>query len=169
LSAELAVEALKGWDHASEDIKLGALAVVSKNEQGEIETTRLGARNTGPGAEIGVIVGVVVALLSGGLTLVGGTILGMAAGAGIGALSKQGIGLTQEDMDHMKSELEAGHAAVLAMVDEAEVAGTTAELARIGGRVQVHPVDLETVAQAEKALDALTSGPVSTTKTEGSE
>ena len=154
LQAELAVEALKGWDRASEDINLGALAVMSKNEQGNIETTKLGAHNTGEGAEIGVISGAVVGLLTGGLSLVGGAILGGAIGAGVGALSRQGIGLTQEDMDRMKAELDAGHAALLVMVDEVEVADTTAELTRLGGRAQARPVSPEAVKQAEQALSS---------------
>jgi hypothetical protein len=76
LQAELAVEAPKGWDRASEDTNLGALAVMSRNEQGDIETTKLGAHNTGEGAEIGVISGAVVGLLTGGLSIVGGAIRG---------------------------------------------------------------------------------------------
>ncbi len=74
--AEQAADSLKGWDKASEDIKLGALAVVSKNEKGKVETTKLGPRNTGKGATIGVIAGAVAGLLTGGLTLVGGALLG---------------------------------------------------------------------------------------------
>jgi uncharacterized membrane protein len=152
--AEQAADSLKSWDKASEDVKLGALVVMSKNEKGKVETTKLGARNTGEGAELGVITGVVVALLTSGLTVVGGTILGMVAGAGIGALSKQGIGLTQEDIDHMQAELDAGHAALLVMADEAEVADTTAELTRLGGRAQERVVAPEAVAQAEQTLAA---------------
>src|SRR5215831_3296676 len=35
----------------------GALAVVSKNDKGKVETTKLGPRNTGKGAKIGTIAG----------------------------------------------------------------------------------------------------------------
>jgi uncharacterized membrane protein len=152
--AEQAADSLKGWDKVSEDIKLGALAVVSKNDKGKVETTKLGPRNTGKGAAIGVISGAVVGLLTGGLSIVGGAILGAAAGAGVGALSKQGIGLSQEDMDRMKAELDGGHAALLVMADEVEAADTTAELTRLGGRAQASPVALEAVAQAEQALSS---------------
>jgi len=44
--------------------------------------------------------------------------------------------------------------ALLAMADEAEVADTTAELTRLGGRAQANPVAPEAVAQAEQALSA---------------
>ena len=152
--AEQAAESLKNWDKANDDIKLGALAVVSKNDKGKIENTDLGPRNTGKGATIGVIAGAAAGLLSGGLTVVGGALLGGILGGGIGALNKQGIGLSQEDLDRMSSELDAGHAALLAMADEAEVADTTAELTRLGGRAQSSPVAPEAVAQAEQALAA---------------
>ena len=54
----------------------------------------------------------------------------------------------------MSSELDAGHAALLAMADEVEVADTTAELTRLGGRAQANPVAPEAVAQAEQALSS---------------
>jgi uncharacterized membrane protein len=152
--AEQAAESLKNWDKANEDIKLGAMAVVSKNEKGKVENTDLGPRNTGKGATIGVIAGAAAGLLSGGLTVVGGALLGGILGGGVGALNKQGIGLSQEDLDRMSSELDAGHAALLAMADETEVADTTAELTRLGGRAQANPVSPEAVAQAEQALSA---------------
>jgi uncharacterized membrane protein len=152
--AEQAADSLKGWDKASEDVKLGALAVVSKNEKGKVETTKMGSRNTGKGAKIGVIAGAVAGLLTGGLSLVGGALLGGILGGGVGALSKKGIGLSKEDLDRMSSELDAGHAALLVMADEAEVADTTAELTRLGGRAQASEVAPEAVAQAEQALSS---------------
>ena len=152
--AEQAADSLKNWDKANDDIKLGALAVVSKNAQGKVENTDLGPRNTGKGAAIGVIAGAAAGLLSGGLTVVGGALLGGILGGGVGALNKQGIGLSQEDLDRMQAELDAGHAALLAMADEHEVADTTAELTRLGGRAQSSPVAPEAVAQAEQALNA---------------
>jgi uncharacterized membrane protein len=152
--AEQAADSLKNWDKANDDIKLGAIAVVSKNEQGKVETDNLGPRNTGKGATIGVIAGAAAGLLSGGLTVVGGALLGGILGGGVGALTKQGIGLSQEDLDRMQAELDAGHAALLAMADEDEVADTTAELTRLGGRAQSSPVAPEAVAQAEQALSS---------------
>jgi uncharacterized membrane protein len=152
--AEQAADSLKTWDKANDDIKLGAMAVVSKNDKGKIENTDLGPRNTGKGATIGVIAGAAAGLLSGGLTVVGGAVLGGILGAGAGALNKQGIGLSQEDLDRMSSELDAGHAALLVMADAEEVADTTGELTRLGGRAQSSEVAPEAVAQAEQALSS---------------
>jgi uncharacterized membrane protein len=171
--AEQAADSLKGWDKANDDIKLGAIAVVSKNDKGKVETTKLGPRNTGKGAKIGAIAGVAAGVLSGGLTLVGGAIAGGILGGGAGALSKQGIGLSKEDLDHMSGELDAGHAALLVMVDEGEVSDTMAEVTRLGGRAQESEVAPKAVTQAEQALAAAhtettgTTGTTGTTETSG--
>lgn len=152
--AEQAAESLKNWDKANDDIKLGAIAVVSKNDKGKVETTKLGPRNTGKGAKIGAITGIAAGVLSGGLTQVGGAIAGGILGGGAGALSKQGIGLSKEDLDHMSRELDAGYAALLVMVDEGEVSDSMAEVTRLGGRAQESEVAPEAVDQAEQALAA---------------
>jgi uncharacterized membrane protein len=164
--AEQAADSLKDWDKANDDIKLGAIAVVSKNDKGKVETTKLGPRNTGKGAKIGTIAGVAAGVLTGGLTLVGGAVLGGILGGGAGALSKQGIGLSQDDLNHMSSELDAGHAALLVMADEAEVADTTAELTRLGGRAQASEVAPEAVAQAEQALSSASAAAEASAPTE---
>jgi uncharacterized membrane protein len=164
--AEQAADSLKNWDKASEDIKLGALAVVSKNEKGKVETTKLGPRNTGKGAKVGVIAGVAAGVLTGGLSVLGGALLGGVLGGGAGALTKQGIGLSKEDLDHMNSELDAGHAALLVMVDAAEAADTTAELTRLGGKAQANEVAPEAVAQAEQALSSAPADTATTPPTD---
>ncbi len=147
-----AAQALKGWDKANEDIKLGAISVLTKNEKGKIETTNYSSRQTGKGAKIGVIAGAIAALLSGGLTLLGGLIGGAALGALGGSLSKQGLGLSEDDLKALAAELNAGHAALLVMCDDSEVEATTAELTTLGGKAQSKPVSDEAVQQAEQVL-----------------
>jgi uncharacterized membrane protein len=147
-----AAQALKDWDKANEDIKLGAISVLTKNEKGKIETTNYSSRKTGKGAKIGVIVGVLTALLSGGVTLLGGVIGGAALGALGGSLRKQGLGLTEDDLKTLTAELSAGHAALLVMCDDSEVEATTAELTTLGGKTQSEPVSDEAVQQAEQVL-----------------
>jgi len=147
-----AAQALKDWDKANEDIKLGAISVLTKNEKGKIETTNYSSRQTGKGAKIGVIAGAITALLSGGLTLLGGVIGGAALGALGGSLRKQGLGLSEDDLKALAAELDAGHAALLVMCDDSEVEATTAELTTLGGKTQSKPVSDEAVQQAEQAL-----------------
>jgi uncharacterized membrane protein len=163
--AEQAADSLKDWDKANDDVKLGAIAVVSKNDKGKVETTKLGPRNTGKGAKIGTIAGVAAGVLTGGLTLVGGAIAGGILGGGAGALSKQGIGLSKEDLDHMSGELDTGHAALLVMVDEGEVSDTMAEVTRLGGRAQASEVAPEALEQAEQALASTSSEATAPTET----
>jgi uncharacterized membrane protein len=161
--AEQAADSLKGWDKANDDIKMGAIAVLSKNDKGKIETTKMGPRNTGKGAKIGVIVGVIAGILTGGLSLVGGAIWGAVLGSAAGTLSKKGIGLSKEEVERMGGELDNGHAALLAMVDENEVTDTTAELTRLGGKAQASEVAPEAVAQAEQALSSTPAAAETTT------
>ena len=154
--AAKAAQALKGWDKANEDIKLGAMSVLTKNEKGKIETTNYSSRNTGKGAKIGVIVGVITAILSGGVTLLGGVIGGAVLGGLGGSLTKHGLGLTEDDLQALTAELSAGHAALLVMCDDSEVEATTAELTTLGGKTQSKPVSDEAVQQAEQALNTAT-------------
>ncbi len=147
-----AAQALKDWDKANEDIKLGAISVLTKNEKGKIETTNYSSRQTGKGAKIGVIVGAITALLSGGVTLLGGLIGGSVLGGLGGSLSKHGLGLTEDDLQTLAAELSGGHAALLVMCDDSEVEATTAELTTLGGKTQSQPVSDEAVQQAEQAL-----------------
>jgi uncharacterized membrane protein len=147
-----AAQALKGWDKANEDIKLGAISVLTKNEKGKVETTNYSSRQTGKGAKIGVIVGAITALLSGGITLLGGVIGGAVLGGIGGSLSKLGLGLSEDDLKALAAELDAGHAALLVMCDDSEVEATTAELTTLGGKTQSKPVSDEAVQQAEQAL-----------------
>ena len=148
-----AAQALKDWDKANEDIKLGAISVLTKNEKGKVETTNYSSRQTGKGAKIGVIVGAITALLSGGLTLMGGVIGGAVLGGIGGSLSKHGLGLSEDDLKALAAELDAGHAALLVMCDDSEVEATTAELTTLGGKTQSKPVSDEAVQQAEQALN----------------
>jgi hypothetical protein len=45
--AEQAAKDLMGWDKANDEIKLGAIGVLSKDAKGEIKTKTFSARNTG--------------------------------------------------------------------------------------------------------------------------
>lgn len=66
-TAEQAIDALNR-DRASPEIKLGAIGTITK--EGDKATTHVG-RMTGQGTTVGAIIGVIAAVLSGGLTTVG--------------------------------------------------------------------------------------------------
>jgi uncharacterized membrane protein len=157
--AEQAADALKAWDKSNDDVKAGAIAVLSKNSKGKMETTKL-ERNTGKGAKLGVITGAIVGVLSGGLSVLVSAFWGLAVGAGAGAASKKGIGLSEEELHHLGDELTNGHAALLVVVDKTEADGVTAEVRSLGGTAQASEVSPEAIAQAQQALN---SAPTATT------
>ena len=70
-AADQAVNAVKQWDKASKEVKLGAIGVLVKDDKGKIKTQKLGARKTATGAVLFGLAG----LLSGGLTVLGGAVL----------------------------------------------------------------------------------------------
>src|SRR5512139_1562563 len=87
-AADDAVNQIKGWDKASKEVKLGAIGILVKDDTGKIKTYKLGARKTKTGALLFGLAG----LLSGGMTVLGGAVLG-----GIfGSFFKKGLGMSKE-------------------------------------------------------------------------
>ncbi len=148
--AEQAVQDLMRWDKASDEIQLGAMGVVTKDAQGQLVTRNYSKRNTGRGAKVGMGVGVLAAVLSGGLTLIPTVVGGAVVGGAFGSLSKKGLGLTDTELDGLRTELGDGRAALLVICDEGEVEAVIAELEAAGGTAQSHVVsspELEEAAQ----------------------
>jgi hypothetical protein len=145
-AADVAVQALKGWDKATADIKLGALGILVKDDKGKIKTHKLGSRKTATGAILFGLIG----LLSGGMTVVGGLIFGAIAGS----LFHKGLGLSKEDLDRIGKELDGGKAAVALVANAAEADAVSAKLAELGGKPETHEVTNEAVEQATAAAEA---------------
>jgi hypothetical protein len=159
--AESAAKDLMGWDKANDDIKLGAIGLLTREGgnwgQGEIKTKTFNSRNTRKGAKVGMGLGVLAAVLSGGLTLVPTVVGGAIAGGAVGALSHKSLGLTQDELDSLAKELDGGKAAVLVMCDEDEVKATTDYLVAAGGKPYSHPIDdAELQAAAAQVASAAT-------------
>ena len=142
-AADKAVGELKAWDKANKDIKLGAIGVLVKDEKGKVKTNKLGSRRWGVGAVLGAIAGV----LTGGVTIVGGAILGGI----VGAFFHKGLGMSKEDLARIGGELDGGKAAVGVLVNDDEVASVTAKLTELGGKTEAHEVTDEAVEQASAA------------------
>jgi uncharacterized membrane protein len=155
--AEQAAMDLMAWDKANDEIKLGAIGVLSKDAKGEIKTKNFSARNTGKGAKVGMGLGVAAAVLSGGLTLIPTAIGGAVAGGAAGALSRKGLGMSDEEFQQLSAELDGGRAALLVMCDEGEVQPTTEYLVAAGGRPRSHAIDTADLEAAAKAAEAATS------------
>lgn len=151
-AADSAVAALKGWDKATKSIKLGAIGILVKDENGKIKQHKLGQRAHGKGAGIGVILGAVAAVLSGGVTLIAGLVGGTALGGVLGAFFHRSLDLSKEDLARIGGELDGGKAAVGVLVDPDEASAVADKLKELGGAVESHGVTEEAMAHADQAV-----------------
>jgi uncharacterized membrane protein len=152
-AADAAAEQLKGWDKANEDIKLGAIGVMTIGDGGKMKTRNYGPRNVGRGAKIGAVLGLIVALTP-GVNVIGGLVWGALAGGAVGSLSKKGLGMSDEDLHLIGAELQAGHSALTVLCSEDEVVATTAELGKLGGKTRSFELSEAELQQAQQALEA---------------
>jgi hypothetical protein len=149
-AADDAINDLQAWDKANDEIKLGALGTLVK-ENGKVKTNV--GRKTGKGAAVGTVVGIIAAILSGGLTLIGGVLVGGASGSIVGAFMKKSTNLTKAEIDQIGNELDAGRVAVIVTCDENEVAPTRQQLISAGGKVRNYTVPQEAFTEAAKAVE----------------
>jgi uncharacterized membrane protein len=145
-AADEAVKEIKQWDKASKDVKLGAIGVLVKDDKGKIKTHKLGSRKTGAGALLGALAGV----LSGGVTVLGGAIVGGI----LGAFFHKGLGMSKEDLARIDGELDGGKAAVGILAGPDEAAGVSAKLAELGGVPETHEVSEESLEQVTAAAES---------------
>jgi uncharacterized membrane protein len=151
--AKKAADNLRNWDKASDNIKLGGIGIITEDDDGKLKTQKVGARAAGTGAKWGTIVGAVAGIFSGGITLIGGAIVGLAAGSVAGALFHKHIGMEDHDKERLLQHLKNGGAALAVMADDEEVNPAKAELARLDGEVESYLVPDETVEELETAAD----------------
>jgi hypothetical protein len=147
-AADSALDAIKQWDGANDEVKLGAIGSIAK-VKGKIKTSV--GRNTGKGAKVGATVGIIAGVLSGGLTLVAGAAVGALGGGGVGAFMKKSLHMTKDDIASLDPELEGGKVALVVTCDDYEVAATQDWLAGAGGTVRGYSVPS---AALEEAVDA---------------
>jgi hypothetical protein len=145
-AADQAVKSIKEWDKASKEIKLGSIGVLVKDDKGKIKTQKVGARHTTTGAAAGVL----AAVLSGGVTLVGGVVLGSL----VGAFIHKGLGMSKEDLARIGGELDGGKAAVAVLAAADEASAVSAKLAELGGTTETHEVTDEALEQAVAATES---------------
>lgn len=144
-AADEAAEEIKKWDEGRGDIEVESIGILVKDKKGKIKTHKLGKRKTGTG----VVLGALAAILSGGLALVGGVVIGGL----LGSLFHKGIGLSKDDLARFDSELDAGRAAVCLLTEYSEVATFSNKLAALGGEPETHEVTEEALDHAEAAAE----------------
>lgn len=144
--ADSAVESLKAWDEADDDIKANAIGVLVLDDQGKVKTQKLGRRTTAKGAGIGLVLAAVTPP-----TLVAG-ILG---GGVLGALHHKGLGLSADERDRLGDQLSGGRAAVGVLVANADASTIAAKLTELGGTSEVHDLSAEVVTDVDKVAPAV--------------
>jgi uncharacterized membrane protein len=150
-AADQAAADLQAWDQANEEIRLGNVGVLVRDAYGEVKQHKLGPRSGRKGAGIGLVLGLVAAIPTGGLSLVGGAVGGAAGGGVLGTLFHKG--LPKEDVNRITGELGEGHAAVGVLVEAAQAEQVTAKLVALGGRPEIHEVSDEGLEQAAAVQD----------------
>jgi uncharacterized membrane protein len=145
-AADTAVEALKQWDKADDDIKLNAIGVLVLDENGKVKTHKLGRRSTAKGAGIGLVLALIAPI-----SLVGGAI----GGGVLGALHHKGLGIKAEDRDRLAADLGDGKAAVGVLAAEIDATTVSAKLAELGGSVEVLTVSEEAATEADQVAPAV--------------
>ena len=85
---------------------------------------------------VGVALGLIAAIPTGGLSLVGGVL----GGGIIGEFFHKGLKMTDEDVARIGRELDAGHAAVGVLTWDFETEAVAEKLKDLGGTPQTHEV-----------------------------
>lgn len=156
--AHEAGEHLKEWDKDFKEVELGAMSIITMNDKGELVEDKVGARKTGKGAKWGMLAGAALGILSGGVTLIGGALVGLAAGALGGTMFHKSIGMSDDDQALLEEHLKEGGAALAVMMDLDEMEGTIHELNKLGAEVatyNVPPEVLEDLNRMYKSEDVL--------------
>jgi uncharacterized membrane protein/predicted flap endonuclease-1-like 5' DNA nuclease len=152
-AARAAAEDLKQWDKENDDVKLGAIGIITLDtHSGEVEVEEVGQRNTRKGALWGTAIGAGLGILTAGLALIPGMLIGAAVGAGAGALDHKNLGMSDEDITKLAEHLKHGGAALGVMCDDFEVAATKAKMLAEGGQSTAY--DLEKAAAQTVAVMA---------------
>jgi hypothetical protein len=139
-AADAAVREVKAWDRITEEVRLGAIGVLVKDDKGRIKTHKLGARRSGTGAVLFAL----ASLLSSGVTLIGAAIVGGI----VGALFRKGLGISKDKLRELDSQLDGGKAAVGLLVQPSEAQPIMAFLTALGGVPEAHHVEDAAVEQA---------------------
>lgn len=152
-AATASAEWLKKWERMNtdvDDVKFGAMGVLTAGEDREIKIHRVGKRDAKAGAGLGLVIGGLVGVLTAGVGLLGGMAVGALTGGLGGGLLHKGLGMYEGDLVELTDRLCSGRAAVAVVVDEADVTAVTEQLLSLGGDTKVYECSLEELEKADK-------------------
>lgn len=156
--AQAAGKQLKEWDKELKNIDLGAIGILTMDDKGKLKEEKIGDRAGGKGAKWGVIAGATLGILSGGATLIGGALVGLAVGGLGGSLFHKKIGMSDEDQAQLVQHLKDGGAALAVMVNPDEMEAAVSQLNRLDAEVATYNIpqqvldDVERTAKGEQLI-----------------
>jgi hypothetical protein len=153
-AAQDALERVKNWDEMDAGVKAEAVGIIAKDADGKINEKLLGGRAGGKGAKIGVVLGLIAAIPTGGLSLLGGLIAGGAGGGALGHFVHRNYNLTEADIARIHTDLDAGKAFVGVYVPAEQAGAFEMQLTRFGGVTETHDVSEEGAQKADAAAAA---------------
>jgi uncharacterized membrane protein len=153
-AATEAAEWLRKWERTNtdvDDIKFGAMGVLTADEDKKIKIHRVGKREAGPGAGLGLVIGALAGALTAGVGLLGGLAVGALAGGAGGGLLHKGLGMYEGDLAELTDQLCSGRAAVAIVVHESDAKAVMEQLIDLGGSTQVYECSLEVLQEAGRS------------------
>ncbi|MFN2137525.1 MAG: DUF4332 domain-containing protein [Candidatus Promineifilaceae bacterium] len=153
-AAQTAADRLKLWDDDNDEIKLGAIAVLTLKSNGDLDYHEVGQRTPIAGALWGTAVGAAVGLLAGGIGIIPGAIAGAAGGGLLGSFNHKNVGMSDPQRNELIANLKEGGAALAVMADDFELDPLRAELVRYGGSVTHYHVPKESAYMMARAAEA---------------
>src|SRR3979411_699172 len=141
---------VRSWDKATDEIKLSSIGVLVMDDRGKIKTHKMGARSTGKGAGIGLILVMLTPV---------GLVAGTVGGAVLGRLHRKGLGLDESDRDRITAELKKGRALGGVLRPGASAHVTREKLTELGGDAEAHHTEEAALEEAaKKGREKVTSG-----------
>lgn len=145
-AAQKAATELEGMDRAVLGVKFDNIGILVKDDKGKVKAQMNGPRRTG----LGIVLGGLAAVLTGGLSLIAGVLVGGV----LGHLVHKGLGLSKDDLARIGKELDGGKAAVGILVAEEEAKAVTSWMQGVGGVTEAHTVTQEAVDEAAAQVAA---------------
>ena len=137
-AADRAARALRNWDLSNDRIDLDAIGMLARDESGAIKQHKLGARASKKGMGIGLLLGIVAAIPTAGLSVVGGVL----GGGLVGMFVRKGLKMSSEEAARIDRELASGHVAVGTLTWQFQTKLVETQLAALGGTLQTHELAL---------------------------
>lgn len=147
--ARQAQQDITNWDEANEDIKLGASSIIYKDEHGKLQYD-LSGLNLNKGM---LVSWMTVSMMGEGQNL---PFMGSIADM----LASHFQGVTKQDMENARDQINQGKTALAVLCDENERLPLSERLMQAGASsVTGYPVPAQTITQVESAVSTATSQP----------